>query len=58
MASRNSSGWRQIDATELKAPIDAPATETSIVSSLQSLRIAGTTSSAMQASNAFCRRAQ
>ena len=44
MASEKTSGWRQIAARALNAPIEAPVTTTSRLSSLQSARMAGTTS--------------
>jgi hypothetical protein len=56
-AVRNRSGWRQITASALKAPIDAPATTISIAGSRQSSRMAGTTSATMAASNWFWTRA-
>jgi hypothetical protein len=47
-AARNTSGNRQSTATELNAPIEAPATTIGASSPPMSLRMAGTTSCRMQ----------
>ena len=44
IAFENTSGWRQIRLSALKAPIDGPVTTISMSLELQSLRIAGTSS--------------
>jgi len=58
IARRNTSGCRQIVATALNAPIDAPAVMISISGDEQSLRIRGTISLYTSVSNLFCSNEQ